>query len=250
MTQCRSAWRPSCCTLAAFFFSSYTQLLLLERVAALLPVVVPVVAPVVAPVVVPVVVGAGLAEVHAELPSVDGLLLQDFSSLGRAGDVDEVGVSESSRLASPPVNGNADVHDVANVTEEVVEVLVRHLEGHVSDEESLRRSVVLEAAGSTASFGVILGCVELDDKVAAFKHLHVEVVDGGLRVGNILELDVSETVKAISLCVHLIDSTKRDLPSAHTPVVVDDLDALNLTEAREHTLQLVRGNLVVEVTNV
>jgi hypothetical protein len=136
---------------------------------------------------------AGLAEVDAELSSVDGLLLQNLPSLGGAGHVDEVGMSETSGLAGPPVNGNTDIHDVANVAEEVVEVLVRHLEGHVSDEESLGGRIALEVAGRTARHGVVLGRVELHDKVATFENLHVEVVDGGLRVRDALKLDVSET---------------------------------------------------------
>jgi hypothetical protein len=40
------------------------------------------------------------------------------------------------------------------------------------------------------------------------------------------------------------------LPSAEAPVVVDNLHACNGTEAREDVLQLLGGNLVVEIANV
>lgn len=40
------------------------------------------------------------------------------------------------------------------------------------------------------------------------------------------------------------------IPSAQTSVVVDDLYALDVTEARENALQLVGSDLIVEVANV
>jgi hypothetical protein len=40
------------------------------------------------------------------------------------------------------------------------------------------------------------------------------------------------------------------LPSAHAPVVVDNLDIVNLSEAREDALQLVRIDLVVQVADI
>ena len=67
---------------------------------------------------------ARFAEVDAELPAVDGLLLQNLPGLGGASNIDEVCVSKASGLAGPPVNGHTDIHDVANIAEEVVEVLV------------------------------------------------------------------------------------------------------------------------------
>jgi hypothetical protein len=79
------------------------------------------------------------AEVDAQLTSVDDLLLQHFPRTSGASNIDEVCVSEASRLTGAPVNSNTDIHDIANVAEEVVQVLVRHLEGHVANEESLGR---------------------------------------------------------------------------------------------------------------
>jgi hypothetical protein len=142
--------------------------------------------------VLPSVGGGRLAEVDAELPSVDGLVLQYLPGLLSARDVDEVGVGEASRLAGASVNGNADIHHVANVAEEIVEVLVRHLKRHVSDEERLAGRVLLEASSRGAGLGAGFGEVELDDEVAALEYLHVEVVDGRLGVAEALELDVAE----------------------------------------------------------
>jgi hypothetical protein len=43
---------------------------------------------------------------------------------------------------------------------------------------------------------------------------------------------------------------QKDSPSAEAPVVVDDLDALDLTEAGEDLGQLLGGDVVVQVANV
>jgi hypothetical protein len=151
---------------------------------------------------IPWAVGSRLAEVDAKFPSVDFLSLEDLLSLGGTGDVDEVGVGEASGLAGSPVNGNTHVHDVANVAEEVVQVLVGHLEGHVADEESLGRrvvrcgtvepSTVATVAASAVTGG--FGAVELDNEVPAFEDLHVQVVNGSLSIVDALELNVTETV--------------------------------------------------------
>lgn len=49
---------------------------------------------------------------------------------------------ESSRLARAAVDGDADVNDVCDVAEELVEVCVGHLEGEVADEEGLGGGVL------------------------------------------------------------------------------------------------------------
>lgn len=64
------------------------------------------------------------AEIDPQCSSVDDLLLEHFPCLGSALNVDEVSMSKASGLTSPSVDGNTDIHNVANVTEKIVEVLV------------------------------------------------------------------------------------------------------------------------------
>jgi hypothetical protein len=157
-------------------------------------------------------------------------------------------VSESSRLASPAVNGNAYIHDVADVAEEVVEVLVRHFKRHIADEKGLgRRVLYIAALVRTAGLGVLLRAVELHNEVPALEDLHVKVLDGSLGVIGILKLDVTEAEGKLA-CALVIQM--RFLPSAQTPVIVDDLDFINLAEAGEDTLELVCRDLVVQVADV
>lgn len=91
---------------------------------------------------------------------------------------------EASRLAGAAVDGDAHVDDVPDLAEEVVELAVGHVEGHVADEEGaggwsgLRRAPGGNAPGGGAGGGV------LDVETAAFEFLVVEGGDGG--VGGVL----------------------------------------------------------------
>lgn len=99
---------------------------------------------------------------------------------------------EPSRLARPSVNGDADIDDVSDLAEEVVEFAVGHVEGHVPDEEGagwLRNTIVAGAKGRLAAYGG-----ELDGEAAAFERLVVVVVDGALGGGYVGEVYVGEAV--------------------------------------------------------
>ena len=158
-------------------------------------------------------------------------------------------MGEASGLACPAVDGDTDVHDVADIAEEIVQVLVRHLKRHVANEERLCGRVGLVVAAGTAGLGVGLSLVELADEVAALEDLHVKVVDGSLGVFDVLELDVSESTQlsATNPCHRVREPCS---PSAQPPVIEDNLDVLDLTESREDALDLVGSDLVVQVANV
>lgn len=139
--------------------------------------------------------GGRFAKVHPQTPAVDILVLKNLLCLSSAGHIDEVGVGETSGLASPPINGDTDVHYVANVTEQIVQVLVGHLKRHVSDEERLGWWVGSEAAVAHVTvtpWGVFLGTVKLDYKIAALEDLHIQVVDSCLGIIDVLELNITE----------------------------------------------------------
>lgn len=114
---------------------------------------------------------------------------------GRLGalHVGEIGVGEPPRLARSSVNRHAHVDDVADFAEEVVELLIGHVEGHVADEEGA--GGVVEGAGSKVAGdeGLTRGGV-LDCEDAAFEGLAVKGVDGvgGGFLGG--EVYVAETV--------------------------------------------------------
>lgn len=77
------------------------------------------------------------AVIKSQCAPVDLLALKSLHALGGALLINEVGMSESSWLASTSVNGNTDVNDISNITEELVEIGIGHLEGKVADEEGL-----------------------------------------------------------------------------------------------------------------
>jgi hypothetical protein len=139
-------------------------------------------------------VRGALAEVNTELAAVNGLASKSGLCLCGARNVDKISVGKASGLTGPAVNGNADVENILNVAEQVIEVLVGHFERHVANEEGAGRRSGLESA-VVASRGPLPGgpgAVELADDVAALKDLLVEVVDGSLCIGNGLELDITE----------------------------------------------------------
>jgi hypothetical protein len=142
----------------------------------------------------------GLAKVDADLAAVDGLAGKKLLCLAGARNVDKVSVGKASGLAGPAVNGNANVENVLDVAEKLVEVLVRHFKRHVADEEGAGRLSGLEGAlfpWRAPGPGLVrvpggAGAVELADKVAALEDLLVEVVDGSLGIGQVLEVDVTK----------------------------------------------------------
>ncbi len=101
-------------------------------------------------------------------------------------------MGETSWLAGSSVNGHADVDDVSNVTEQLVEISVRHLEGEVTNEEGLGGLVL----GARFVGGLVL---VIDDQATAFEDGLVLGFDGcgGLLDG--LILDISESTKHISV---------------------------------------------------
>ena len=133
----------------------------------------------------------GHAVVNPQLSAVQLLALQEIHRLHGAIDINEICVCKTTGLASAAIDGYSDVDDVAYFAEEIAEVLVRHLEGHVTDEEGLGGRV--HATRLTAVDG-LAWAVELDSEAAALKDLLVGSLDSLGGIVDIVELDVTESV--------------------------------------------------------
>lgn len=96
-------------------------------------------------------------------------------------------MSESSRLAGATVNGDADVDDVGDVAEQLVQVGVGHLKGQVADEEGLGGGVL--GLGGGAGLGHVVY-----DEAAALEDGLVALLDGVARAFDVFEFDVTESV--------------------------------------------------------
>lgn len=142
-------------------------------------------------------VGARLAKVDPQPPAVDFLVLKVLLRGFSAGDIDEVGVGETSGLAGTSVDGDSDVENIPDVAEEVVEVFVGHLEGHVANEERL--GGLLGGARGTGRDAGLAADVVLHGQATALEDLLVERLQGGGGVLYSVELDVAETVHVVSL---------------------------------------------------
>jgi hypothetical protein len=98
-------------------------------------------------------------------------------------------VGEASWLAGTSIDGNTDIDDISNVTEELVEICVGHLEGEIADEESLGGGVLSPLA--------LCPVHVVDDEAAALEDGLVLGFDGGGGLFDAFEFDVAESVSVI-----------------------------------------------------
>ena len=132
------------------------------------------------------------------------LPLEMLHALHRTLDVHEISMRKSSWLPGPSVDGDADIDHILYALEEIVQVTVGHLEGHVADKEGLgwwvqrlvRAGWVLRAVveGAGLKGGV------LDGEAAAFKELLVQVFDGSCGRLDVLEVDVAKSRTRLVSC--------------------------------------------------
>ncbi len=101
-------------------------------------------------------------------------------------------MGESPRLARAPVNGHTDIDDIFDLAEQVVEVAVGHVKGHVADEEGAARGVVWAVWAGDGAGGALDGV--LDTEAAAFEVLEVVFLDGGGGPFGVGEFDVAVPV--------------------------------------------------------
>jgi hypothetical protein len=145
------------------------------------------------------------AVVNSQFATVNFLANKCSQTLSSTFHIDEIRVGETSWLASTPINGNSDINDILNITEELVEISIGHLEGEVADEEGFGRRV-----------GRIIPrrfCHIVNDKSATFKDCLMLSLNGGGGFFDRSEFDISESVPMIvsnllSRCV-----VRRYLPS-------------------------------------
>ncbi len=87
---------------------------------------------------------------------------------------------EASWLARTSINRNSHINHVLDLSEQVVQVAVAHVEGHVADEEGFRGSVegAVGEGGAGEGAGAFFRDAELNGEAAAFEVLEVVEFDG------------------------------------------------------------------------
>lgn len=119
-------------------------------------------------------------------------------------------MGEPPRLARASVDGDAHVDDVADLAEELVQLAVRHIEGHVADEEGARGLAdACGAAAAGAGEAVVAagaggggaGAGVLDGEAPAGEGGVVVVADGGRGGVDRGEVHVAETVRCVCAAV-------------------------------------------------
>lgn len=97
-------------------------------------------------------------------------------------------MSEPSRLPSATIDSDPNVNYVSNLAEKVVEVLIRHLEGHVADEEGLGRGVGFSRLSKVAlSLFVIL-----NGHAAASEEMLIQTFNGCSGVVQIFKFHIAK----------------------------------------------------------
>jgi hypothetical protein len=61
--------------------------------------------------------------------------------LGGTRNISKVSMSETARLASSAINCDTNINDILDLGKEIVEISIRHLKGHVPDEQRFARGV-------------------------------------------------------------------------------------------------------------
>jgi hypothetical protein len=140
------------------------------------------------------------SKIHTDRPSISLLTHQQLHRLFRTLDINEIRMRKATRLARPTINRNTHIHDILHAPEQIVEIAIRHLEGHVANEKGLAGWVfgrvisfsATECGAMGADFGGGVVCV-LADQATALEELLVQRVDAFGRGFLVGEIDVAES---------------------------------------------------------
>jgi hypothetical protein len=122
---------------------------------------------------------------------------------------------EPSRLSRSAINGNTNIDHIADAAEEVVEIAVSHLEGHVADEKGLGGRILRLAGAVGAGFQLrgLEGGI-LDGKAAAFEELLMQGFDGFRGRFGGFEVDIAESKGAVRVWMECFFRDTENLPFA------------------------------------
>ena len=125
-------------------------------------------------------------EIHSQCPAGDHLSPQLLHRSLRRPNVREVRMRKTPWLARSPVNCHPNIDHILDLPEEVVQVAVTHVEGHVANEEGLGRGIhgasaliaAISAAGTASTGATDAAKGVLHGEAAAFKVLEVVELNG------------------------------------------------------------------------
>jgi hypothetical protein len=170
--------------------------------------------------------------------------------------IDEVTMGEAPGLAGSSINSNPHINHILHAFKQFVQIRVRHLEGHVADEQCLGWRVtwsiteVLARGGGGAH--VLLGIGDHD--TTAFEELLMHRCDGVFGRGQVVKLKVAEsfvTQPVSQLDPKLYSRTcELDGPLAQASAISDNLRGLDLTKLLELFRQIGARHVEEQVSNI
>ena len=180
-------------------------------------------------------------------------------------------MSKASRLSGSPINCHPHVNHILNLSKQIVQITITHIEGHVSYEEGFGRRVdwtilrilvgpAWRAVGGRTGAGQRV----LNRKTAALKVLEVEELDGAAGGFNIFKFDVAESVSirhSISNChgdVYAFmcrDSGKQGMeggnePFTQTSLIHDNLRVNNRSRSLKFFLQILAPHIKEQISHI
>lgn len=122
--------------------------------------------------------------VDSQRSSVVLLSLEYSHGVHSALRIREVSMRETSWLAGSAVDGDSNIDDITNTTEQVVQIAIGHFEGHVANEQGLawrvlgfRGTTLVVTFGAVACFGGV-GVCEGYHQTTTLEGLLVQTFDG------------------------------------------------------------------------
>ena len=138
--------------------------------------------------------------IDSQLSTIVLLSAQGLHGLHSTLDINEICVSETSWLASPSIDCDSDINDIANTSEKVVKISVGHLKRHVTNEEGLARWVDWSelSALTRSSPGCAIGVSKVHSQTTTLEDLLVHRVDSSLCLLGIAESKVAKSERLLA----------------------------------------------------
>lgn len=191
----------------------------------------------------------GFAVVNSENSTANFLIIQLVKGFYRTLGVNKVRVGKSSWLAGSAINRDANISNILDVLEEVIQVAVCHVKRQIADEQSARLLIfaLLELA---TKLWLIPPVRILDRDTTAVQRLAVHVRNGSLRAFLLDEINITESEKAILAFLLVRDGLQREeVPFTQASGISDDLDSFNRARLGELPFDILFHGLKENITN-
>ena len=179
-------------------------------------------------------------------------LAQQFQPNLGALNIQKVSMRKALGQSRPAINRDPHVHHVGNPLEELAEILVRHVEGHVAEVQRSRRI-------PDPHMGIDVVLRKLDRHATALEDLQVHALNGAGGGLDGIKLDVAEPVKnTVSIPRTLTNNNgerkdrkrkgqRKDSPLANPPIITNNINLLYNPKLLHSPTHILRRNVKEQI---